>query len=89
MSFPIKPLTDYVALQAEKKPETTASGIYLTESATEKPDVMTVMAVADNVTTVKAGDKVVTKSYAGTTVKVGDDEYSLVKIEDIMAVLSE
>ena len=89
MSFPIKPLSEYVVLQADKKPATTVSGIYLTESAAEKSDIMTVMAVADDVASVKVGDKVVCKSYAATDVKVNNEEYALVKIEDVLAVLSE
>ncbi len=89
MGVPIKPLSEYVVLQADKQPETTASGIYLTESAAEKTDIMTVVAVADDVTSVKVGDKVVCKSYAATEVKVNNEDYALVKIEDVLAVLNK
>lgn len=89
MSFPIKPLSEYVVTQADKKPTTTASGIYLTESAAEKSDVRIVKAVADDVKTIKVGDRVICKSYAGTEVKVGGEDYSLIKSEDILAILNE
>lgn len=89
MSFPIKPLADYVVTQTEKTPTTTAAGIYLPESAAKKPDVAVVKAVGDDVKGISVGDRVICKSYTSTNVKVHNEEYSLVKAEDILATLSE
>ncbi|NCU38287.1 co-chaperone GroES [Candidatus Saccharibacteria bacterium] len=88
MSIPIQPLSTYVVAQADKQPSKTASGIYLPESATEKSDIVTVKAVAKDVKTVKIGDKIVCKSYSLTNIKVSNQEFSLVKEEDILAVVT-
>ena len=87
MSVPIQPLADYVVAQQEAAQERTASGLYLVEKSQEKPKVAKVLAVGKNVKEVKVGDKIVYKSYSTTDVKIGKDEYFLVKEEDILATV--
>ncbi|HVC36735.1 MAG TPA: co-chaperone GroES [Candidatus Dormibacteraeota bacterium] len=87
MSAPLIPLADYVVAVGEEATTKTASGLYLPEKAAEKPKVAKVIAVGKTVKEVKVGQKIVYKSYSTTEVKVGGDEYILVKEEDILATV--
>ncbi|HEX8182951.1 MAG TPA: co-chaperone GroES [Candidatus Saccharimonadales bacterium] len=95
-SVNIQPLADYVVAQAEEAASKTASGLYLPDNAKEKPKTAKVIAVGpgkigdDNERipmTVKVGDRIIYKSYSTTDVKVGNEEYMLVKEEDILATV--
>ena len=89
------PLQDRVVVKLVEAEETTKSGIILTGAAKEKPQVAEVVAVGpgipegDNkvVMEVKVGDKVITSKYSGTDVKIDDNEYTIVKQSDILAVV--
>ncbi|MEE0059526.1 MAG: co-chaperone GroES [Acutalibacteraceae bacterium] len=91
----IKPLLDRVVLKAQQAEETTKSGIVLATSAQEKPQFANVVAVGPGgvvdgkeVTMyVNVGDKVITNQYAGTTVKLDGQEYTIVRQSDILAVV--
>ena len=92
----IKPLADRVVIKMTEAEETTKSGIILSGSAKEKPQIAEVVAVGtgkitdDGKTvamTVKVGDKVLTSKYAGTEVKVDGVEYIILRQDDILAVL--
>ena len=91
----IKPLADRVVIKMVETEETTKSGIVLTGSAKEKPEVALVLAVGpggivdgkETVMQVKVGDKVILSKYAGTEVKLGSDEYTVVKQSDILCVV--
>jgi chaperonin GroES len=87
MSVPIQPLGDYVVSQAEAAQSKTASGLYLPDNAQEKPKVAKVLAVGKDVKQIKVGDKILYKTYSTTDVKVGSEEYILVKEEDILATV--
>ena len=87
MSAPLQPLGDYVVAQAEEAQSKTASGLYLPENAQEKPKTAKVVATGPNAKQVKTGDRIVYKSYSTTEVKIGADEYILVKEEDILATV--
>lgn len=87
MSTPLQPLGDYVVAQAEEAESKTASGLYLPDAAKEKPKTSKVVAVGPAVKGVKTGDRIVYKAYSTTEVKVGKDEYILVKEEDILATV--
>lgn len=87
MSVPIQPLADYVVAQTEEAASKTASGLYLPDNAKEKPKVAKVVAVAKEVKNVKVGDRIIYKSYSTTDVKVGSEEYLLVKEEDVLATV--
>ena len=83
MGVNINPLADYVVALAEEAESKTASGLLLPESAAEKPKTAKIIAVGKDVKNVKSGDKIIYKSYSTTEVKVGTEEYILVKEEDI------
>jgi chaperonin GroES len=87
MSVNIQPLADYIVAQSEEPETKTASGLYLPEKSAEKPKTAKVVAVGKDVKQVKVGDRIVYKSYSTTEVKVGSDEYILVKEEDVLATV--
>ena len=91
----IKPLADNVVIKATEAEETTKSGIVLTSSAKEKPQVAVVVAVGPGgtvdgkevVMTVKAGDKVIAAKYSGTDRKIDGEEYTILHQSDILAIV--
>ena len=92
----IKPLADRVVIKMTEAEETTKSGIILSGSAKEKPQIAEIIAVGTGKVTddgkivpmtVKVGDKVLTSKYAGTEVKVDGVEYIIIRQEDILAVV--
>ncbi len=91
----LKPLLDRVVVKSVEAEETTKSGIILAGSAKEKPQVMEVVAVGPGGVIdgkevemyVKVGDRVITAKYTGTEVKIDDTEYTIVKQEDILAIV--
>lgn len=92
----IKPLFDYILVKPAKQEEVTASGIVLPGTTKEKPQMGEVMAVGEGwhndqgktfPVTVKVGQTVVYKKWGGNEVKVGDEEWMLIKQEDVMAVV--
>ena len=91
----LKPLADRGIIKMVEAEETTKSGIILTGSAKEKPEVAEVIAVGPGgmvdgkevVMTVKVGDKVITSKYSGTEVKVDGEEYTIVRQGDILAIV--
>lgn len=87
MSTPLQPLGDYVVAVGEEAETKTASGIYLPEKAAEKPKTAKVVAVGPGVKQVKAGDRIVYKSFSTTDVKVGKEEYILVEEKDVLATV--
>ncbi len=90
------PLGDRVVLKQLLAEETTKSGIVLPGQNKEKPQQAEVVAVGPGITSegkevkmeVKAGDLVIYSKYAGTEVKLDDEEYIIVKQSDILAVLA-
>lgn len=87
MGVNIQPLADYVVARQEEAETKTSSGLYLPDKAQEKPKVAKVMAVGKRVQEIKVGDRIVYKSYSTTEVKVGSEEYMLIKEEDILATV--
>jgi chaperonin GroES len=87
MSVPIQPLADYVVAEQEEAESKTASGLFLPDNAKEKPKVAKVLAVGKDVKQVKIGDRIIYKSYSPTEIKIGKDEYMLVKEEDVLATV--
>ena len=89
------PLFDRVVLKQLVAEETTKSGIVLPGQAKEKPQQAEVIAVGPGGVVdgkevkmeVKAGDKIIYSKYAGTEVKIDEDEYIIVKQNDILAVI--
>ncbi|MGH7195541.1 MAG: co-chaperone GroES [Candidatus Saccharimonadales bacterium] len=87
MSVPIQPLADFVVAEAEAAASKTASGLFLPDNAKEKPKVAKVLAVGKDVKQVKTGDRIIYKSYSTTDIKLGTDEFILVKEEDVLATV--
>ena len=87
----LQPLADRVVIKMVEAEETTKSGIILTGSAKEKPQIAEVIAVGpglkDNKMQVKVGDKVITSKFSGTEVKIDGEEYIIVKENDILAIV--
>jgi chaperonin GroES len=91
----LKPLADRVILKRVAAEETTKSGIILTSAAQEKPQVYEVIAVGPGgivdgekvEMTVRAGDRIITGKYTGTEVKLDGEELTIVKQNDILAVV--
>ncbi len=92
----IKPLHDRVLVKRVEAEEKTASGIIIPDSAKEKPQEGEVIAVGpgkvlDNGTkvelAVKAGDKVLFSKYAGTEISLDDEEYLIMREDDILGII--
>ena len=89
------PLGDRVVLKQFEAEETTKSGIILTSKTQEKPQEAEVIAVGPGglvdgkevTMQVKVGDKVIYSKYSGTEVKVEEEDYIIVKQNDILAVI--
>ena len=87
----IKPLMDRVVIKMTEAEEKTASGIILTGAAKEKPQIAEVVAIGPGkegvIMSVKVGNKVLVSKYSGTDVKVDGQDYTIVKMEDVLAIV--
>jgi chaperonin GroES len=87
----IKPLADRVLIEPAVAETTTASGIIIPDSAKEKPQKGTVVAVGtgtkDDPLTVKVGDTVLYGKYAGTELAVEGNDYLIMRESDIFAIV--
>lgn len=92
----LRPLMGYVLVEPSVAENKTASGLYLPETAQEKPAQGTVVATGDDMVLengkvvsapVKVGDTVVYKKWGGDEIKLGGVEYKLVKFDDLMGIL--
>jgi len=91
----IKPLSDRVLIKMKQGEETTKSGIILSTTAQEKPQIAEVIEVGPGKVidgkreemSVKKGDNVVVSKYAGTEVKYEGQEYIILREEDILAIV--
>lgn len=87
MSVKINPLDDRIVAQQLEAQTKTASGLFLPDSAQEKPKVAKVVAIGANVKGVKVGDQIIYKEYSATDVKVDGQKYLIVKEEDVLATV--
>ncbi len=91
----IKPLADRVVIKMQEAEETTKSGIILAGSAKEKPEIAEVVAVGPGGIVdgkevkmeLRVGDKVLTSKYSGTEVKLDDEEYTILRQSDVLAIV--
>ena len=87
----IRPLADRVVIEPKEAETKTASGLYIPDTAKEKPQQGKVVAAGpgkkDEPMEVKVGDEVLFGKYAGTEVSVDDVKYLIVKQSDILAIL--
>lgn len=91
MSVNFKPLADRVLVEPTPAETKTASGIIIPDTAKEKPQEGTVVAVGpgkkDEPMTVKIGDKVLYGKYAGTELKLDGKDYLIVKEADLLGIV--
>lgn len=91
----IKPLADRVVVKMVEAEETTKSGIILSGSAKEKPEVAEIIAVGPGGMVdgkevkmyLTPGNKVLMSKYAGSQVKVDGEEYTILRQDDILAIV--
>jgi chaperonin GroES len=92
----IKPLGERIVIKVLESEEKTKSGIVLPDTAKEKPQMGEILAVGPGKTLengqkvpmeVKVGDKVLFAKYAGTEVKLDDEEYMVLKESDVLAII--
>jgi chaperonin GroES len=91
MSVKFRPLADRVLIEPIQAETKTASGIIIPDTAKEKPQEGTVIAVGPGKvaepTTVKAGDKVLYGKYAGSELKLDGKDYLIVKESDLLGII--
>ena len=93
----IRPLEDRIVVQAVEAETTTASGLVIPDTAKEKPQEGTVLAVGPGrfengqrlPLDIKEGDTVIFSKYGGTEVKFGADEYLILSARDVLAVVEK
>ena len=91
----LKPLLDRVVLKQVESEEKTESGIYLPQTSKEKPCIGVVVAVGEGgyvdgtevKMVLKTGDKVLYSKYAGSDVKLDNEDYIVIKQADILAII--
>ena len=95
--FSLKPLDDRIVVQPSEGEETTSSGIVIPDTAKEKPQEGSVVAVGPGrfeegvrvPMDVAVGDKVIYSKYGGTEVKVKGDDYLILSARDVLAVVKK
>lgn len=91
MALKIQPLSDRVLVEPQAAETKTASGLYIPDSAKEKPQQGKVVAVGkgkkDHDMTVKVGDKVLYGKYSGSELKLDGKDYLIMREEDILAII--
>mgnify|MGYP004634888729 CR=1 FL=1 len=91
----LKPLADRVLIKMVEAEETTKSGIILSSGAKEKPQIAEIIAVGPGIETedkkvkmyVEKGQRVIINKYSGTEVKYENEEYIIIKQDDILAIV--
>ena len=84
----LKPTADNIVLKQSEAVETTTSGIILATTK-EKPAIYEVMSAGPDVKEVKVGDKVVVSNFKGNDIKLDGVESKFVKLEDVLAVVTD
>jgi chaperonin GroES len=95
--FTLKPLEDRIVVKPSEGEETTSSGLVIPDTAKEKPQEGSVMAVGPGrfedgarvPLDVSVGDKVIYSKYGGTEVKVSGDEYLILSARDVLAIIGK
>ncbi len=83
----LQPLADRIVARSLEAATKTASGIYIPDTAKEKPQMAEVLAVGKEVKEVKVGDNIVYKKYGVDEIKAAGEELLLLKEEDVLAVV--
>ena len=85
----LKPTADNIVLKQTEAEETTSSGIILATTTKEKPAIYEVMSAGPDVKDIKAGDKVVVGKFTGNEIKLDGVDYKFVKLEDVLAIVTD
>ncbi len=94
----VKPLNDRVLLKRIEAEEEVRGGIIIPDTAKEKPQEAEVVAVGDGKLdedgkrlpmTVKAGDRVLIGKYSGTDIKINDEEHTIVREDEVLAIIEK
>ena len=88
MSVKFKPLKDRVFVSYTEELSKTAGGLFIPDSAKEKPQSGKIEAVGEEVKQLKVGDKVLFDRYSGSKINIDNTEYLIVKEEDVLGILS-
>jgi len=90
----LKPLGDRVVIKKLEVEEKTKSGIVLPSSAKEQPSMAEVIAIGDEITNdekkkdqIKVGDTIIFSKYSGTEITIDEEEVTILKLSDILAVV--
>ena len=84
-----KPLKDRVFVKYSEEAEKTAGGLYIPESAKEKPQKGVIEAVGSEVKEIKVGDIILFDKYSGSKVNIDNNEYLIIKEEDILGIIQD
>jgi len=87
MGVKFKPLKDRVFVSYTEELEKTAGGLYIPDSAKEKPQSGKVEATGDEVKALKVGDKILFDRYSGSKINIDNKEYLIIKEEDVLGIL--
>jgi chaperonin GroES len=82
-----KPLKDRVFVKYTEEGEKTAGGLYIPDTAKEKPQKGTVEAVGSEVKEIKVGNTILFDKYSGSKVSIDNNEYLIVKEEDVLGIV--
>jgi len=88
MGVKFKPLKDRVFVSYTEELDKTAGGLYIPDSAKEKPQSGKVEAVGEEAKQLKVGDKILFDRYSGSKINIDNTEYLIVKEEDVLGILS-
>jgi chaperonin GroES len=84
-----KPLKDRVFVKYSEEAEKTAGGIYIPESAKEKPQKGVIEAVGSEVKEIKVGNIILFDKYSGSKINIDNNEYLIIKEEDILGIIQD
>lgn len=85
----LNPTADNLVLKQTDAEETTASGIILAATSKEKPAIYEVLSAGPDVKNIKSGNKVVVGNYTGSEIKLDGETYKFVKLEDVLAIVTD
>ena len=89
MSMTIKPLGSRVLIKMIENDDVTKGGIILTSASKDRPTVAEILEIGPECSGLKIGDRVITAKYAGSPIKVDENEMIIVNQEDIMCVVED
>ena len=93
----IKPIGDRILIKFKEREEVTKSGIVLPDTVKEKPQIAEVIEVGPGgyvdgekvEMVVKKGDRVIVSKYAGTEIKIDGEEYTIIRQDDVLAIIED